>query len=115
MPSHAHLIASAGTNLHAVMRDFKRFTSRSIHEILKEHNRTTILDWLAQATHRSGTRGNELGLWQPGFHPQALYSRPVCMNRSSRIFTTTRAKRTRAFSGGLDVQLRRQLLWAKGS
>jgi REP element-mobilizing transposase RayT len=77
MPHHLHLIASAGENLHAVMRDFKRFTSRQIRDRLKEDGRVTILDWLEQAGQRARRFREEAGLWQDGFHPQAVWTRGV--------------------------------------
>ena len=74
MPNHMHLIASAGEDLHPVMRDFKRFTSRVIHDRLKEDGRATILEWLQRATERARRERGELGLWQAGFHPQQISS-----------------------------------------
>ncbi|MEE9294213.1 MAG: transposase [Phycisphaerae bacterium] len=77
MPNHMHMIAAAGEQLHPVIRDFKRFTSRTIHDRLKQDGRTTILNWLGRATQPARRARHELGLWQSGFHPQALYSRKV--------------------------------------
>jgi len=77
MPHHLHLIAQAGDQLHAVMRDFKRFTSRTIHEQLKADGRLTILNWLSQATPAARRGQGDLGLWQPGFHPQEIYTAEV--------------------------------------
>jgi putative transposase len=77
MPNHVHLICSAGEELPAVMRDFKRFTSRQIHDRLKEDGRGTVLHWLEYATQRARRSRGELGLWQDGFHPQAIWSAEV--------------------------------------
>ncbi|MFQ5491891.1 MAG: transposase [Phycisphaerae bacterium] len=76
MPNHVHLIAAAD-DLHPVMRDFKRFTSRTLHENLKEDGRSTLLTWLEQATEPSRRQRGELGFWKPGFHPKAIWSRDV--------------------------------------
>ncbi len=73
MPHHLHLIAAA-EDLHATMRDFKRFTSRSVHDLLKRDGRTTLLEWMTRATQRARRGRGELGLWQDGFHPQLLQS-----------------------------------------
>ena len=75
MPNHIHLIASAGEGLQPVIRDFKRFTSRAIHDRLKEDGRRTPLDSLTRATEAGRRRRGELGMWEPGFHPQALPTR----------------------------------------
>ncbi len=77
MPNHVHLIAAAGEHLHPVIRDFKRFTSRMIHDWLREDGCGTYLGWLEAATQCARRQRGELGLWQDGFHPQALYSRNV--------------------------------------
>jgi REP element-mobilizing transposase RayT len=77
MPNHVHLIASCGEQLQELMRDFKRFTSRQIHERLKADGRTTLLHWLEHATQEARRAHGELGLWQDGFHPQAIWSRDV--------------------------------------
>ena len=77
MPNHLNLIAAAGEHLHAVMRDLKRFTSRTVHDRLKQDGRATTIGWLAAATQRARRQRGELGLWQDGFHPVALESRPV--------------------------------------
>ena len=77
MPNHAHLIAAAGEHMHPVMRDFKRFTSRTIHDRLRRDGRSSCLGWLEAATQRARPQRGELGLWQDGFHPQALYLRHV--------------------------------------
>ena len=42
MPNHLHLIAAAD-DLHAVIRDFKRFTSRTIHDRLVADGRESVL------------------------------------------------------------------------
>ena len=77
MPNHLHLIAAAGDRLHEVIRDFKRFTSREIHERLRADGRKSLLHWLQYATQQARRGRGELGLWQDGFHPQAIWSREV--------------------------------------
>ena len=81
MPNHLHLIAAASADLNAVMRDFKRFTSRTIHDRLKEDGRDTAVYWLAHATQAARRQRGELGLWADGFHPQAVYSRDVIQQK----------------------------------
>jgi len=76
MPHHVHLIAAAD-DLHALFRDFKRFTSRSIHERLLADGRQTILAWLDRAAQNSRRQRGEFSLWQDGFHPQEIHSRRV--------------------------------------
>jgi len=76
MPNHLHLIAAAD-ELHAMMRDFKRFTSRTIHDRLVADGRATALEWLERAAQRARRARGEFSFWRDGFHPQAIPSRPV--------------------------------------
>ncbi len=76
MPNHLHLIAAA-EDLHAMMRDFKRFTSRTIHERLLADSRNTLLGWLDRAAQRARQQRGEFSFWEDGFHPQVISSRPV--------------------------------------
>lgn len=77
MPNHLHLIVACESGLEPVMRDFKRFTSRTIHERLRADGRTTILHWLENATEDARRARGDLGLWQPGFHPVEIHSTAV--------------------------------------
>ncbi len=72
MPNHLHLLAEAGEQLEIVMRDFKRFTSRSVQDILRAENRTTILRWLSNATEPTRRNKGSSSLWKSGFHPKAI-------------------------------------------
>jgi REP element-mobilizing transposase RayT len=76
MPNHLHAICAA-PDLQTIMRDFKRFTSREIHERLKSDRRETTLHWLKWATQRARRERGELSLWEDGFRPQALWTRDV--------------------------------------
>jgi len=73
MPNHLHLIAAA-SDLHAMMRDFKRFTSRTIHDRLMADGRTTALEWLDRAAQRARRERGDFSFWQDGFHPQEISS-----------------------------------------
>jgi putative transposase len=77
MPNHLHLIVGTDTDLHPVIRDFKRFTSRSIHDVLRADKRTTLLDWLSRATEPARRAKGEVGFWQSGFHPQAIHTERI--------------------------------------
>ncbi len=76
MPNHLHLIAAAD-DLHALMRDFKRFTSRTIHERLLADARRTVLSWLEQAAQGARRQRGEFSFWADGFHPQAISTSAV--------------------------------------
>ena len=70
-------VAKAAGDLHAMMRDFKRFTSRTIHERLVADGWVTVLGWLERGAQRARRQRGEFSFWQDGFHPQAISSRPV--------------------------------------
>ena len=80
MPNHLHMIAAAD-DLHAMVRDFKRFTSRCIHERLVADRRETILSWLDQGKQRARRVRDEFSFWEDGFHPQAIYTMPVFVQK----------------------------------
>jgi hypothetical protein len=63
------------------MRDFKRFTSRSVHDLLIADERTTLLSWLRSAMESGRRERGEFSLWKSGFHPQALYSEKVLLQK----------------------------------
>lgn len=76
MPSHLHLIASAdeNKNLSDIMRDFKKFTSKSIVAAIKEINesrREWLLDKFGFAG-RTNFKNKEYKFWQDGFYPIEL-------------------------------------------
>jgi len=60
-----------------MMRDFKRFTSRTIHERLMEDGRNTVLAWLERGAARARRSRGEFSFWDDGFHPQAVSTRVV--------------------------------------
>jgi REP element-mobilizing transposase RayT len=78
MPSHIHLLASAGMNgdLSAIMRDFKKFTSKKVIETIKEipdSRREWMLDRFEFAG-RFDKRITNYKFWQEGTHPMEIFS-----------------------------------------
>ncbi|MVN22058.1 REP-associated tyrosine transposase [Mucilaginibacter arboris] len=76
MPSHLHLIASAeeNTKLSDILRDFKKFTSKSIVAVIKEINESRK-EWLLdkfEFAGRTNFKNKEYKFWQDGFHPIEL-------------------------------------------
>ena len=76
MPSHLHLIASVeeNRNLSDLMRDFKKFTSKSIVAAIKEINESRK-EWLLdkfEFAGRTNLKNKEYKFWQDGFHPIEL-------------------------------------------
>jgi len=77
MPNHLHLIVSAkeNTNLSAIIRDFKKFTSKKLIKTISEINESR--DWLLnkfQFAAKIHSKTKEFKVWQDGFHPIHLES-----------------------------------------
>jgi putative transposase len=70
MPTHAHYIVSTEPPEHLsnILRDFNRYTSQQITELLEEGRQQGILDLFRNAAEEE-SRGNQYKVWQEGFHP----------------------------------------------
>ncbi len=78
MPSHLHLIAGAkeGVALADIIRDFKKFTARSILNLIQKEPESRR-EWLLQRFRYAGThlqRVTNYKFWQDGYHPIELTS-----------------------------------------
>ncbi|WP_436516096.1 REP-associated tyrosine transposase [Ekhidna sp. To15] len=77
MPSHLHMIVSSETgSLSEIMRDFKKFTSKTIISELDQINESRK-EWLIRAFKQSGRNLNrikEFKVWQDGNKPKAIVS-----------------------------------------
>jgi hypothetical protein len=75
MTSHIHLIATAlDGELQNVIRDFKKFTSKKLIEVIKEHpesRREWLLRKFSYEAQKSG-RAKNYKVWQDRFHPVIL-------------------------------------------
>ncbi len=88
MPSHLHAIVKApeGKNIANLMRDFKRFTSREIRKVLSSNNvahtgnKPKYFHEMAQ-----NGKGNKYILWKRGYHPQALLSKNIAIEKINYI------------------------------
>jgi len=76
MPNHVHTILSAQNgNLQDILRDFKRFTSKTVSELLTSKSNKKLLRYFRQAALRDG-KGNDFKIWQSGSHAEIVYSMP---------------------------------------
>jgi REP element-mobilizing transposase RayT len=73
MPTHAHYLVSAepATHLSDILRDYQRFTSHRITELLEASNQKELLLMFRTAAEQD-RRGNTYRVWQEGFHPVAI-------------------------------------------
>lgn len=71
MPTHLHAIITANNNdLSAVMRDFKKFTSRSIFQRAEQNSNHQLISVFQAAKNDARSR---FKVWQDEFHPEAIY------------------------------------------
>jgi REP element-mobilizing transposase RayT len=78
MPSHVHLICRAddGLLLSDLIRDFKKFTSKKVIEIIQtkpESRREWLLEMFAKACEHL-SRDQKFKVWQDGYHAEILES-----------------------------------------
>ncbi|TXK49029.1 transposase [Pontibacter qinzhouensis] len=78
MPSHLHLIASAadGAKLAAIIRDFKKYTSRTIVKLIEQEPESRR-NWMLQRFLYAGKylqRVENYKFWQDGYHAIELTS-----------------------------------------
>jgi putative transposase len=79
LDNHFHAIVSA-PQLSRVIADLKRHTAREILDLLKEENADWLLNQLRyyRAAHKTGS---EHQVWQEGFHPQAIPSDAIMLQK----------------------------------
>jgi putative transposase len=72
---HAVLWPYVGINLSDVLRDFKRFTSRSISRLARTRNDQSNLDqFVFSRLSGRNDSSSDYQVWQDGSHPEAIYS-----------------------------------------
>ncbi|MFD1553808.1 transposase [Putridiphycobacter roseus] len=88
MTSHLHLIVSSKeVELPAIIRDFKKHTSKELIKAIKninESRREWMLKKFAYEANRSG-RTSHYKLWQDGFHPVILDTNEKIVQRVNYI------------------------------
>jgi putative transposase len=74
MPNHVHSILSAANhNLSDSLRDYRRFTSRSISRLFEQGKNKHLLSYFAKAAYID-SEGNCCKVWREGSHPEAIES-----------------------------------------
>jgi putative transposase len=93
MPDHIHMIISSESyNISAILRDFKRYTSKKISSLLKEDRSFEILSRFSKAANRT-IDNNRYRVWQEGFHPKAIVSEPMLNQKIEYIHLNPVKKR----------------------
>ncbi len=77
MPTHIHAIVSPSQgDLPGIMRDFKKFTSRSIFQLAEEQRRLDLIRAFQEAA--VGSLRVRFRVWQDGYCPEIIRSRKFC-------------------------------------
>ena len=78
MSNHVHLMAAAKeANLSAILRDFKKFTSKQIIAAIQNNERESRKDWMLSIFKQQGeknSRNSEYQFWRQDNHPEECYS-----------------------------------------
>ncbi len=71
MTNHCHLIVRAKEeNLSDVIRDFKKFTSKSIFRTIQDNPQESRKDWMCKLL----SIENRIWFWEVGYHGEEVYS-----------------------------------------
>ena len=71
MSNHCHLIISAAEeNLSDIIRDLKKFTSKSIYKAIQENTRESRREWLIKVLSYNG----KVWFWEEGYHGEEILS-----------------------------------------
>lgn len=86
MSNHLHLIISAadGHELPGIIRDFKKYTSRSLLGEIKENTQESRKEWLMNMFRFVGRNNNANEIyqfWQQDYHPIALTNHTLTKQR----------------------------------
>ena len=87
MPSHLHLIVSSTNDLSAILRDFKKFTSKEIIKTVKEiheSRRSWLLELFGEVADGL-KRVRNYKVWQDGNHPIQLSSAALARQKLAYI------------------------------
>jgi putative transposase len=72
LDNHLHLVV-AGSDLAAIIRDFKSYTAKRLIAQLEQEQKTWMLNQLQYYKQPTKTR-SDYQVWQEGFHPQQIVS-----------------------------------------
>jgi len=67
------MLSASDGDLSSIVRDYKRFTSATISELLQESGNNRLLRYFARAAKTAG-RGNAFQIWQSGSDPEPILS-----------------------------------------
>ena len=71
MNNHCHLIISAkNNNLSDVIRDFKKFTSKSIYRAIEENPKESRKKWLLKVLKYD----DKIWFWEEGYHGEEIFT-----------------------------------------
>ena len=85
MPNHVHTVLSTeNKSLSSILRDYKRFTSNRISDLLRESDNKRLLNYFSTAA-KEITRGDEFTIWQRGSRPIGLITKKFFQQKLNYI------------------------------
>ena len=84
MPTHLHAVVTATEDdLSAIMRDFKKFTSRAIYALAEESG-NILLTWMFQQAAKKEPH-SRFKVWQDEFHPEMSFNEEVLKQKMEYV------------------------------
>ena len=85
MSNHMHLLVSANNDdLSNLTGDFKRWTSKQIHQVLNNDNEESRKEWMLNLfafEARKHTRNEDFQFWTHDNHPEEIYSNKFILQK----------------------------------
>lgn len=82
MSNHMHLIVRAkDENLSDIIRDFKKYTAKSIYKLIAENLRESRKDWLLKVLSFNG----KIWFWEEGYHGEEIFSHEFYVTKVNYI------------------------------
>ena len=89
MSNHIHAIMqSANGELSNLIRDFRRFTSKNIIDLIIKNNSESRQDWMLKRFEFAGksvTPNQDYKFWREGFHPEEIFSEKFMWSKLNYI------------------------------
>ncbi len=86
MNNHCHLIISAkNNNLSDIIRDFKKFTSKSIYKAIEGNPKESRKNWLLKVL----KYGDKIWFWEEGYHEEEIFTQQFFDSKLNYIQSIT--------------------------
>ena len=84
MSNHCHMIVRSENNLSDVIRDFKKYTAKTIYKAIENNNRESRKEWLLNVLSYEG----RIWFWKEGYHGEEIFTRSFFETKCNYIHQT---------------------------